>query len=115
MLIILLDNPLSWKPYGFLVFILILQQVDGNIIGPKILGDRTGVGSFWVLFSILLFGGLFGFVGMVIAVPMWAVITRLFDQFVIVQLKKKEYPLSVDDYQRLKEYNKELTDSANKG
>ncbi len=114
-LIILLDNPLSWKPYGFLVFILILQQVDGNIIGPKILGDRTGVGSFWVLFSILLFGGLFGFVGMVIAVPMWAVITRLFDQFVIVQLKKKEYPLSVDDYQRLKEYNKELTDSANKG
>ena len=66
------------------------------------------MGSFWVLFSILLFGGLFGFVGMIIAVPMWAVITRLFDEFVTIRLKKKNYPLTTDEYMRLKEYTKSL-------
>ena len=104
-ILILLEEPISWKPYGFLIFILILQQVDGNIIGPKILGDKTGVGSFWVLFSILLFGGLFGFVGMIVAVPLWAVISRLIDEFVTGRLKSKGYPLTADDYRRLKEYN----------
>lgn len=107
-LLIFLEEPFSWRPWGFLVFILILQQVDGNIIGPKILGDKTGVGSFWVLFSILLFGGLFGFVGMIVAVPLWAVITRLFDEFVTTKLVDKEYPLTSDDYKRLKEYNSNL-------
>ena len=111
-IIILLEGPFSWKPYGFLVFILILQQIDGNIIGPKILGDKTGVGSFWVLFSILLFGGLFGFVGMIIAVPMWAVITRLFDEFVTIQLKKKDYPLTTEEYLRLKEYMKAFNEDS---
>lgn len=111
-IIILLEGPFSWKPYGFLVFILILQQVDGNIIGPKILGDRTGVGSFWVLFSILLFGGLFGFIGMIIAVPMWAVITRLFDEFVTIRLKKKDYPLTTEEYLRLKEYTKSINENS---
>ena len=53
----------------FLFLSSLLQQFDGNILGPKILGDSTGLSSFWVLFSILLFGGLFGFVGMIIAVP----------------------------------------------
>lgn len=104
-ILIFLEEPFSWRPWGFLVFILILQQVDGNIIGPKILGDKTGVGSFWVLFSILLFGGLFGFVGMIIAVPLWAVITRLTDEIVTERLLKKDYPLTSEDYQRLKEYN----------
>lgn len=106
--LIFLEEPFSWRPWGFLVFILILQQVDGNIIGPKILGDKTGVGSFWVLFSILLFGGLFGFIGMIIAVPLWAVITRLFDEFVTSRLVAKEYPLTNEDYKRLKEYNAHL-------
>lgn len=107
-LLIFLEEPFSWRPWGFLVFILILQQVDGNIIGPKILGDKTGVGSFWVLFSILLFGGLFGFVGMIIAVPLWAVITRLFDEFVTSKLVEKDYPLTSEEYKRLKEYNEHL-------
>ena len=97
-LLIFLEVPFSWKPWGFLIFILILQQVDGNIIGPKILGDRTGVGSFWVLFSILLFGGLFGFVGMIIAVPLWAVITRITDEFVTARLVKKGYPVKREEY-----------------
>lgn len=71
-LLLLLDNP--WQALYFVIFIVILQQVDGNIIGPKILGNTTGVSSFWVLFSILLFGGLWGIVGMVIAVPLFGVI-----------------------------------------
>ena len=57
-----------------MLFILILQQLDGNVIGPKILGNTTGLSSFWVLFSILLFGGLWGFVGMIVGVPLFAVI-----------------------------------------
>lgn len=71
-LLILSVNPA--KAIVFLVFILILQQFDGNILGPRILGNVTGLSSFWVLFSILLFGGLFGFVGMIIGVPVFAVI-----------------------------------------
>ena len=59
-----------------------LQQLDGNIIGPKILGNRTGLSSFWVLFSIVLFGGLWGLVGMVIGVPLMAVIYDLVSKFV---------------------------------
>ena len=59
---------------NLIVIIIIIQQLDGNVIGPNILGESTGISSFWVLFSILLFGGLFGFVGMVIGVPLFAVI-----------------------------------------
>ena len=73
--LILLVSPM--KCLYFLIFIVLLQQFDGNILGPKILGQSTGLPSFWVLFSILLFGGLFGFVGMIIAVPLFAVIYRL--------------------------------------
>lgn len=58
----------------FLVFILALQQFDGNILGPKILGDSTGLASFWVLFAVLVGGGLFGFIGMVIGIPVFAII-----------------------------------------
>lgn len=70
--LILFENP--QKALWFVLFVVVLQQIDGNIIGPKILGEHTGVSSFWVLFSILLFGGLWGIVGMVIAVPLFAVI-----------------------------------------
>lgn len=71
-LLILMVNPV--KSIVFLVFVLILQQFDGNILGPRILGDKIGLSGFWVLFSILLFGGLFGFIGMIIGVPIFAVI-----------------------------------------
>ena len=66
-LLILIVDPM--KAFWFALFVLALQQLDGNVIGPKILGDRTGLASFWVLFSIVLFGGLYGLVGMVICVP----------------------------------------------
>ena len=100
-ILIILDEPFSLKPYIFLVFIVVLQQVDGNIIGPKILGDRTGVGSFWVLFSIILFGGLFGFIGMIVAVPLWAVVTRIFEEFIAMRLKDRDIPEIVDEYKKM--------------
>ncbi len=71
-LLILMVSPV--KALIFLAFILVLQQFDGNILGPRILGNVTGLSSFWVLFAILFFGGLFGFVGMLIGVPLFAVI-----------------------------------------
>ena len=69
---ILIESPI--KALWFVIFVLALQQLDGNVIGPKILGDRTGLSSFWVLFTIILFGGLWGVFGMVIGVPLFAVI-----------------------------------------
>ena len=97
--LILLVSPL--KCLYFLIFVLVLQQFDGNILGPKILGDSTGLPSFWVLFSILLFGGLFGFVGMIIAVPAFAVIYRLVSNYICRRLKRKNLSLRTDDYRLL--------------
>lgn len=85
--LILLDSPM--KGLIFLVFILLLQQFDGNILGPKILGDSTGLSPFWVVFSILLFGGLFGVVGMVIGVPTFGVIYYLITSYINYRLRKK--------------------------
>ena len=86
-ILLLLISPFT--ALQFAVWILVLQQVDGNIIGPKILGQTTGLPSFWVLFSILLFGGLFGIVGMIIAVPTWAIIYRTISRLSEYYLKKK--------------------------
>ena len=86
-ILLLLISPVT--ALQFAVWILILQQVAGNIIGPKILGQTTGLPSFWVLFSILLFGGLFGIVGMIIAVPTWAIIYRTISRLSEHFLKKK--------------------------
>lgn len=70
-LLIMIEDPI--KGLWFIVFVLALQQLDGNIIGPKILGNRTGLSSFWVLFAIVLCGGLWGLPGMLICVPAFAV------------------------------------------
>ena len=78
--IILLQDPVM--SLYFLIFIFILQQIDGNIIGPKILGDTTGLSSFWVLFSILIGGGLFGFWGMLFGVPVFAVVYYLLQEMI---------------------------------
>lgn len=74
----------------FIIFILVLQQFDGNILGPKILGDTTHLNSFWVLFAILLFGGLFGVVGMVIGTPVFAFFYQLLRDWVHDRLKKQK-------------------------
>lgn len=86
------------KVIFFLIFILILQQFDGNILGPKILGDSTGLPGFWVLISLLVFGGLFGFAGMVLAVPAFALVYSFTRTFVESRLKKKKLPVQTDYY-----------------
>ena len=85
---LLLENPLH--AVYFLIFIIILQQIDGNIIGPKILGNSTGLSSFWVLFSILFFGGLWGFVGMIIGVPFFAVVYDIITRLVMRGLHRNQ-------------------------
>lgn len=85
--LILLEDPV--KALWFVPFIFALQQLDGNIIGPKILGDRTGLSSFWVLFSIIFFGGLWGLGGMVICVPLFAVIYDVIKRLVRRGLQKR--------------------------
>lgn len=82
----------------FVIFIFILQQFDGNILGPAILGQSTGLGSIWVLFSILIFGDMFGFVGMIIGVPTFAVIYFLISKYVFRKLREKELDKEIDDY-----------------
>lgn len=95
------------KCLWFLLSILAIQQLDGNIIGPKILGNSTGLSSFWVLFSILLFGGIMGPVGMIIGVPTFAVIYRLTAEWVNWRLKKRELSTVTDDYGDLKHIDEE--------
>ncbi len=97
-LLILIESPMS--AVWFMLFVLFLQQLDGNIIGPKILGDHTGVSSFWVLFSILLFGGLWGIVGMVVAVPLFAVIYDVVRKLVIRGLNRNGCAEIFDTYER---------------
>ena len=95
-ILILTVNPI--QALYFAIFIFILQQFDGNILGPTILGQSTGLGSIWVLFSILIFGDLFGFVGMIIGVPTFAVIYYLISKYVFKKLKEREMDKVVDDY-----------------
>lgn len=95
-LILLLVSPVSC--IQFLLWILVLQQVDGNIIGPRILGQTIGIPSFWVLFSILLFGGLFGIGGMIVGVPTWAVIYRVITRKTNKALQKKRLSTKGEDY-----------------
>ncbi len=87
-LLILVVSPI--KCVYYIIFILVLQQFDGNILGPKILGNSTNLSSFWVLFAILLFGGLFGIVGMVMGVPFFAFLYQLAREWVVDRLKTQK-------------------------
>ena len=98
-ILVLLVSPVQCAV--LLLWILILQQIDGNIIGPKILGNSTGLASFWVLFSILIFGGLFRLRGMIIAVPGFAVIYDLVKKAVNYSLRRKRLSVNTEDYRRL--------------
>lgn len=95
-LLILMVNPLQCL--YFIIFILVLQQFDGNILGPKILGDSTGLSSFWVIFSITLFGGLLGIFGMLIGVPVFAVLYAGAKAIVNRRLEEKNLPYDTETY-----------------
>ena len=103
--IILLVNPMQCL--YFLITILLLQQFDGNILGPKILGGSTGLSSFMVIVAILLFGGLFGIPGMIIGVPVWAVIVAGLKYLRNSWLKKKELPTDDKLYQEIDFFNQD--------
>ena len=98
-LIILMVDPT--KCLIFIVFIIILQQIDGNIIGPRILGNSTGITGFWVIFSIILGSGLFGFWGMLLGVPVFVVIYTVINNLIVKKLKKSDLPWKLSDYKEM--------------
>ena len=98
-LIILMVDPV--KCLIFIIFVIILQQVDGNLIGPKIMGSTIGITGFWVMFAIIVGAGLFGFWGMVLGVPVFVVIYTFLNNRVETRLKKNDLPSETAAYQDL--------------
>lgn len=99
-LLLLIENPID--AVYFVIFILVLQMIDGNIIENRILGEKLGISDFWVLVSILVFGGVFGFAGMLLGVPVFAVIYSLIADVVNKRLGKKRYPTETELYYSLR-------------
>lgn len=95
-ILIMLASPI--QGVYFIIFIIILQQFDGNILGPAILGESTGLSSFWVVFAILVGGGIFGILGMIIGVPTFAVIFYVIRRMANHILKKKQLPQGSENY-----------------
>ncbi len=96
--IILFVSPV--KAVWFLLIILIIQQIDGNIIGPKILGDSLGISAFWILFSLLVAGKLLGFAGLIIGVPLFVFVYSIIKDIVEYRLEKRGLPVETKDYYR---------------
>ena len=94
--IILLTDPAKVIP--FLLCILVVQQIDGNIIAPKILGENTGVSSLCVMIAITTMGSLWGLAGMVLGVPLFATVLELVNRALDKQLDKKGLPTLTDRY-----------------
>jgi predicted PurR-regulated permease PerM len=103
--ILLLENPI--EALYFVIIIIVIQQLDGNVIGPKIVGNALGIGSFWVLISVLIGGGLFGFPGMALGVPVFAVFYRYVDKMMTRSLKRKEKNTHTSYYYSLEPYGLE--------
>ena len=95
-IIILFVSPI--KALWFILIIIVIQQIDGNIIGPKILGDSIGISAFWILFSLLVAGKFLGLVGMVIGVPLFAIIYSVIKEVIESKLAKKGLPTNTKDY-----------------
>lgn len=95
-LILLIINPKH--ALIFTIFILILQQIDGNILGPIILKDHVGISSLWIMVSIVVGGGLFGFIGMLISVPLFSLIYAIVKAWSEIRLRKKGLPTKEEAY-----------------
>ena len=104
-IIIFLTEPM--KGIYFLIFVLVLQQFDGNWLGPKILGDSTGISSFWVVFAVVVGGGLFGVAGMIIGVPLMAVIYYLIGRLSKYLVRRRQLPELTDDYINMEKIDEE--------
>ena len=83
---------------AFLIFVLILQQVDGHVIGPKILGDSTGISSFWVVFAVVVGAGFFGVGGMIVAVPIVAIIYYIMGRIATYLVERRNLPGNTEEY-----------------
>lgn len=86
------------QAFIFLILIIIIQQIDGNIIGPKILGDSLGISAFWILFSLLIGGKLFGIVGMIMGVPLFVFLYAILKEVLENRLKRKSLPIETEEY-----------------
>ncbi len=95
-LILLMANPTH--ALVFTIFILILQQLDGNLIGPLILGDHVGITPLWTMFAIIIGSSLFGFTGILLSVPVFALVYAIFNAVAEVRLKRKRLPLQAEEY-----------------
>lgn len=94
--LILLVDPL--KAFYFVIFVIVLQQLDGNVIGPKILGNTVGISGFWVLASITIAASIFGFAGMLLGVPVFALLYVIISDSVNARLRKKQHSTVTEDY-----------------
>lgn len=99
--IVLFVSPI--KSLWLLIIILVIQQIDGNIIGPKILGDSLGISAFWILFSLLVAGKILGFVGLIIGVPLFVLIYSIIKDIIEGKLEKKGLPKETKDYYKEKD------------
>ena len=101
-LLLMLEDPM--EAFYFVIIIFVIQQLDGNVIGPKIVGDSLGISSFWVLIAVLVGGGLFGFAGMAFGVPVFAVAYRYINKIMTRRLAQKGKPTTTTDYFNLDAY-----------
>ncbi len=111
-LILLIEDPM--QALYFIIIIIVIQQIDGNIIGPKIVGDAIGIDSFMVLISVLIGGGLFGFPGMILGVPVFAVIYIYVNKLTTRALTRKDMETKTDDYFTLDQYDIDASEIAGK-
>ena len=95
-IIILFASPI--QALWFIIIIIVIQQIDGNIIGPKILGDSIGISAFWILFSLLVAAKFMGVIGMIIGVPLFAIIYSIIKEVVEDKLRKKGLPVETEEY-----------------
>ncbi len=96
LLLLLSEQPI--QALWFIIFVVVLQTIDGNIIAPWILGDSTGLPAVWILIAILIGGGLFGMLGMLLGVPVFAVLYMLVKDFIEGRLRKRKLPQKTSEY-----------------
>ena len=109
--LILLQTPSKFWP--FIIFLIVLQQIDNYIVGPKLTGTQIGIKSFWVLFAIMVFGGIFGLVGMLIGVPIFALLYGYFGNKLNLSLAKKKLPIETYKYEDIERINSETNKIVN--
>ena len=102
-IIICVESPI--QAFYFVILVIVLQTFDGNILGPKILGGSTGLASFWVMFAIIFCGGIFGFKGMVLGVPVFAVMYYYISRYITKKLGRKNLPADTGSYQDFNKYD----------